>query len=273
MMRSVQILLLAICCLTVVEAQISVAPPVIFLNSSSRFGMLTVENGTEVVQEVSVAFRFGYPTSDSLGKMSMRYDDSLEARRSSCAEWLRVFPKKFTLAPRQQQTVRIAATSPGGLTDRLFWTRCITTALPQQQFVDTVQRGVTTRVSFAFEQVTTVVFTAGSPRPAIELEGKGIRPDSQVVAVLWHARLRGDAPFFGTAVTKIFDSSGRQVDETTETLAIYVDMMKRSEFKRSALRRGTYTAEVTLLSKRNDIAQENIVQLQPITTRFTIIIP
>jgi hypothetical protein len=272
-MRSLRVLVMAICSLTIVEAQISVAPPVIFLNSSNRFGTLTVENGTEVGQEVSVVFRFGYPTSDSLGRMSMRYDDSLEARRSSCAEWLRIFPKKFTLAPRQQQTVRIAATMPSGLSDRLFWTRCITTASPQQQFVDTVQRGVTTKISFVFEQVTTVVFTAGSPRPAVELEGKGVRPDSQIVAVLWHARLRGNAPFFGTAVTKIFDSGGRQVDETTETLAIYVDMMKRSEFKRSALRRGTYTAEVTLLSKRNDIAPENIIQLQPITTRFTILIP
>ena len=226
-MRSLRVLVMAICSLSIVEAQISVAPPVIFLSSSNKFGTLTVENGTDVGQEVSVVFRFGYPTSDSLGRMSMRYDDSLEARRSSCAEWLRIFPKKFTLAPRQQQTVRIAATMPSGLSDRLFWTRCITTASPQQQFV----------------------------------------------AVLWHARWKGNAPFFGTAVTKIFDSGGRQVDETTETLAIYVDMMKRSEFKRSALHRGTYTAEVTLLSRRNDIAPENIIQLQPITTRFTILIP
>jgi len=272
-MLPLRILVVAVCCLTAAEAQISVSPPVVFLNSTNRFGSLTVENGTEVTQEVSLSFRFGYPTSDSLGKMSMRYDDSLEARRSSCAEWLRVFPKKFTLAPRQQQTVRIAASMPGGLTDRLFWTRCITAAAPQQVFIDTAQRGVTTKISFAFEQVTTVVFTVGSPRPAVELEGKGVQPDSQVVAVLWHAHLRGNAPFFGTAVTKIFDSAGRQVEETTETLAIYVDMMKRSEFKRSAFRRGTYTAEVTLFSKRNDIAQENIVQLQPITRRFTILIP
>ncbi|MCX6143015.1 MAG: hypothetical protein NTZ35_07325 [Ignavibacteriales bacterium] len=272
-MRLLRVLVLAVCCLAAVEAQISVAPPVVFLNSTNRFGTLTVENGTEVVQEVSVAFRFGYPTSDSLGKMSMRYDDSLEARRSSCAEWLRVFPKKFTLAPRQQQTVRIAASIPSGLSDRLFWTRCITTAAPRQQFVDTVQRGITTNVSFVFEQVTTVAFTAGSPRPAVEIEGKGVRSDSQSVAVLWHAHLRGNAPFFGTAVTKIFDARGHQVDEISETLAIYVDMMKRSEFKRSVLGQGSYTAEVTLLSKRNDIAPENIVQLQPITTRFTILIP
>ncbi len=272
-MRRLTVLVVAVCCLTIAQAQISVAPPVIFLNSTNRFGSLTVENGTDVVQEVSVAFRFGYPSSDSLGKMSMRYDDSLEARRSSCAPWLRVFPKKFTLAPRQQQTVRIAASVPSGLSDRLFWTRCITTAAPQQQFVDTVQRGITTKISFVFEQVTTVVFAVGSPRPAVEIEGKGVRLDSQFAAVVWYARLRGNAPFFGTAVTKIFDSSGRQVDETTETLAIYVNMMKRSEFKRSVLGRGSYTAEVTLLSKRNDIAPENIVQLQPITTRFTILIP
>jgi hypothetical protein len=272
-MRSLRIIILALCCFTAIEAQISVAPPVIFLNSASRFGSLTVENGTEVGQEVSIAFRFGYPTSDSVGKMSMRYDDSLEARRSSCAEWLRVFPKKFTLAPHQQQTVRIAASMPGGQSDRLFWTRCITTAAPQQRFVDTVQRGVTTNISFVFEQVTTVVFTVGAPRPAVEIEGKGVRTDSQSVALLWRAHLKGNAPFFGTAVTKIFDSGGRQLDENTETLAIYVDMMKRSEFKRSVLRRGSYTAEVTLLSKRNDIAPENIVQLQPITTRFTVLIP
>ena len=248
-MRSLRILVLAACCYTVTQAQISVAPPVIFLNSTNRFGTLTVENGTDIVQEVSIAFRFGFPTSDSLGKMSMRYDDSLEARRSSCAAWLKVFPKKFTLGPRQQQTVRIAASMPGGLSDRLFWTRCITTAAPQRQLIDTIQQGVTTNISFVFEQVTTVVFAAGSPRPSVELEGKGVRPDSQSVAVLWHARLRGNAPFFGTAVTKIFDAGGHQVDETTETLAIYVDMMKRSEFRRSVLGRaghsGSHTAEQT----------------------------
>lgn len=272
-MRPLRVFLLQACALSLAHAQISIAPPVIFLNTSNRFGTLMVQNGTDVVQEVSVSFRFGYPASDSLGNMSIRYDDSLEARRSSCAGWLKVFPKKFTLAPRQQQTVRIATSPPAGLADRLFWTRCITSAAPQQVFIDTVQRGVTAKLNFVFEQVTTAVYTAGSPRPSIEIEGKGVHLDSQSVVVLWKARSKGNAPFFGTAVTRLYDSRGRQVDETTETLAIYVDMMKRSVFKRSAFSRGTYTAEVTLLSRRNDISPENIVQLQPITTRFTITIP
>ncbi len=254
------------------RAQVSVSPPALFINSTNRFGTFTVENKTAETQEVSIKFIFGYPVSDSIGNMSMQYNDTIAEAQHSLAGWIKGFPRKFVLPSGSQQIVRLNAQPPGNLSDGMYWSRIVTSAQPQTKRIDTVRTGITTQLNFVFEQVTTVLYTKGALNMSLEIADPYIVEDSASVRLIWKTVKKGNTPYFGTANVKVFDEIGNVVDETIETLSIYVTMNKKATFDRNTLKPGKYTAEIKFVTERNDIASENFIQLSPIVNRFAFTI-
>ncbi len=266
-------ILSALMFMNTVHAQVVVAPPVVFMSPENRFGLLLLENRTAITQEVSIEFKFGYPASDSLGVVAMQYADSIAERQYSIASWLKAFPKKFILAPGQQQSVRLAMKLPPSLPDGIYWTRLITTGAPQQKFIDTVSAGITTQINYVFQQITTAVVVKGTINSQLAVQGKGAYRDSSGISILWHVDRTGNAPYFGTAVTKLYNQRGELIDEAKETLAIYFPMMKRSVFPNAKIQPGTYSVEVALLPERTDIPGDQLKQFGSFSRRFSVTIP
>jgi len=254
------------------QAQISVSPPALFMNSNNRFGTFIVENKTGETQEVSVNFRFGYPVSDSIGNMSMQYKDSIAEAQYSIAGWIKGFPRKFYLMPGTQQIIRLTTQPPPDLSDGMYWSRIITSSQPQAKRIDTVRTGITTQLNIVFEQVTSVLYGKGTLNTNIEIIDPYIVEDSASVRLVWKTVKKGNAPYFGTVNVKVFDESGNVVDETVETIGIYLTMNKKATFNRNKLKQGNYVAEIKFVTERNDIASDNIIQLPPIVKKiaFTI---
>ena len=254
------------------QAQISVSPPVLFMNSKNRFGTFIVENKTSKAQEVSIKFRFGYPMSDSVGNLSMQYNDTITETQYSLVNWIKGSPRKFFLPPGTQQIIRLNTQPPPDLSDGMYWSRIITSAQPQAKRIDTVRSGITTQINFAFEQITTVLYSKGSLNTDLEITNPFIVEDSANINLVWTTVKKGNAPYFGTAEVKLFDENGSVVDETVETLGIYATMNKKASFTRTKVKPGKYTAEISMVTERNDIASENIVQLPSIVKKiaFTI---
>jgi len=271
-MRTLYFYLLLALFIVNAQAQISVSPPALFMNSNNRFGTFIVENKTGEAQEVSIKFRFGYPVSDSLGNLSMQYNDTIAEVRHSLAGWIKGFPRKFILIPGAQQIIRLTTQPPQNLSDGMYWSRIITSAQPQAKRIDTVRVGITTQINFVFEQITTVLYAEGVLNTGLEITDPFIVEDSATVGLVWKTVKTGNAPYFGTVNVKVFDEIGNVVDETIETLGIYVTMNKKASFDRNKLKPGKYTAEITLVTERNDIAPDNIIQLPPIVKKvaFTI---
>ncbi len=99
------------------QAQVIVAPTVLFMSDQSRFGTFVVMNRSNTPQEISISFRFGFPESDSAGITRMEYSDTAMERLHSCQEWLKGFPQKFIVNPGQQQVVRLLVAPPTGIAD------------------------------------------------------------------------------------------------------------------------------------------------------------
>ncbi len=253
-------------------AQVSIAPPALFISSSSHFGTFLVENKTGDPQEVSIKFRFGYPISDSLGNLSMQYDDSVAEALHSMADWVKGFPRKFILPPGTQQIVRLNTQPPANLSDGIYWSRIITSAQAQAKRIDTIRSGITTQINVAFEQVTTVLYCKGSLTTNLEIIDPIVIEDSATIRLVWKTVKTGNAPYFGTLKVKLVDASGTDIDESTEIVGIYATMNKKASFSHSKVKAGNYTAEVTFISERNDIASENIIHIPPIVKKiaFTI---
>ena len=252
-----------------VRAQVIVAPTILYLSSQDQFGTFVVMNRSKDPQEIIVSFRFGYPTSDSLGNIFMQYDDSIAAQKYSCADWLKGFPRQFILNPGQQQVVRLTVRPQQGLPDGVYWTRLVTRSTPQVKFIDTVKTGVTANITFVLEQVTTVIYEKGGIGTSVTVSNAGTFADSTHLNVIARINRGGNAPFFGTVNLKVLDAAGNMVYTDKLLLAAYFSMNVKFSVPLSELRVGDhYTAVLDLSSDRPDIPPENLIKVEPVEQKI-----
>ncbi len=261
-MKKTLTVLLVLLSVTVVRAQVIVAPTILFMSDQSRFGTFIVMNRSNTPQEISISFRFGFPESDSTGNIRMQYDDSLMAKEHSCDPWLRGFPQKFIVNPGQQQVIRLLVSAPQSIPDGEYWTRLITSSTPQAKTIDTVRTGITANITFVLQQVTTVVYKKGYANTTVDIPEFRASRDSSSMNLVARIARGGNSPFFGKMSVAVKDAAGNTVFTSQEILAIYPNSMYvKFAVPLSNLRSGRYSAEVTLDSDRNDIPSEDLLKV------------
>lgn len=270
LIKSLIVLALLILFAETSTSQVTVAPVLITLDDQNRFGTYMVQNRSDSPQDVTVDFVFGYPSSDSLGNTYMVYDDSVSAGRYSAAPWVRAFPRVFTVAPGQQQTVRLTSRPPSNLEDGMYWARIKTSASARPDEADTL--GSTTigaRIIFRFEQITTVMFRKGTVITGIETGTHTISEADDTHHLLLTLRQTGNAPFLGTMEVVVSDANDQNVFEHNEPVAIYFDVEKKIAIPSDKLEPGSYKVQVRFKTSRADIPAASIVQAPTITDTFS----
>jgi hypothetical protein len=254
-----------------VIAQVTVAPVFVFMDDRNRFGSMTIINGSNQAQEISVDFLFGYLSSDQDGNGLMIYDDSLSAVRYGATDWLRAFPRTFVLEAGQRQTVRINARPPAQLEDGMYWTRVRTTSNPQTALIEQTEiEGVTTQISFRFEQNTALFYSKGNLQTGIEIAGLSAERNENGYSALVDIKRIGNTPFLGTVITRLRDVNNNTVSENRAPVSIYFDGLRRYNAALQDLPHGQYTLEVRFESQRGDMASQNIVQIQPVSQTIQV---
>jgi len=202
----------------------------------------------------------------------MVYDDSATAARSSLVPWVRAFPRRVLLAAGQQQMVRLTLRPPEGLEEGVYWARLVVSSVPESPPVDTAPRGITTQITFRLQQITTVLYRRGDTRTAVEVGPVVVREDSADLHLLVPLKRTGAAPFLGSVKVRVEDARGAVVQEGTETTSVYYSLVKHITLPRSRLRSGAYTAEITAVAERPDVAPDALFPMAPVVfrTRFTV---
>lgn len=255
-----------------VKAQVGIAPPVVYIGNSVPFGTLAVTNSTNVPQQVEISFRFGFPASDSLGKMYIDFNDSLAAEKYSCASWVSGFPTKFILNPGQEQVVHMTISPPDTLPDGAYWSRIITVSQPQQTFNTAVQSGVRANVIFVFKQITALMYENGKVGTKLTFDGLRESQDSSSVNIYAGLRRGGNAPFLGTASIRVVDDQGQVVYTDFGLVAVYLSFVQHFAVPISKLPPGKYKAEIEVTSERPDIPPQHLLQISPISKSIRFIV-
>lgn len=255
------------------EAQVAIAPTAVFLDDRTPFGTLLIANRSGEPQEVAIEFRFGYPVSDSLGRIAMAYGDSLPAAAWSVRPWVRAFPRRFVLEPGEDQMVRIVARVPPGLPEGVYWTRIVTSSVGRAPVLAAGDggNGPSARVDVRLEQVTTLLYRHGRVGTAVSIGDPVVTTDSAGVHFLVPLARGGNAPFLGTLAVRVIDAAGASVAHAEETIALYVPMTRRLRVAR--LPRGRYTAEIVVETRRGDLPREELFEIRPVTRRVPFTVP
>ena len=255
------------------QAQVIVAPTILFMSDRSPFGTFIVMNRSNTQQEISISFKFGFPESDSLGNIRMQYGDSAMAKEHSCELWLRGFPQKFIINPGQQQVVRLLVVPPPNIPDGEYWTRLITSSTPQAKVIDTVKTGITASITFVLQQVTSIIYMKGNVNTSVSLPEIRVAQDSASVNLYADISRGGNSPFFGKISAVVKNKVGDTVYSDEQIIAVYPsNMIIKFAVPLSKLPAGTYTADVRLESERSDIQPEDLLKVALVekTIKFSV---
>lgn len=252
-------------------AQVVVAPKLVNVSDQERFASVFVENRTNRPQEVSLEFKFGYPVTDSLGSVSMKYGDRQAADSLDIGKHITPYPRKFLLPPGQRQRVRLALRPPDDLPDGMYWSRLAFTASQfEQDAPPPNQAAVETKIRYRFRQVISVFYRHGSLETGVRFRKMRSSRDRDNIYITSRVERIGNAPYLGTASLEVVnDSTGTVVTAQENKAAVYFDMTHRFAVPRPDLTDGTYRAKVTYETRRKDVASSDLVPADP-TSRTLI---
>jgi len=251
-------------------AQIIISPYIVLLNENNRFGKFIVQNESNETYEVTISFLFGFPQSDSSGSMTMKYIDNPDSTYTSSVNWIKAFPRKFFLEPKQRQLIRMMVNPDRELSPGTYWARIVTSSAPTSVAADTLKQGISAKIKFVLNQITTLLYRTGNIETGAELKNYFVKEDSGGTSIFAELNRKGNSPFFGDAVVSVFNDSGK-AGEKTEGLSLYYNLTKKFYFEN--LKPGNYSAEIKIIHNEKEVIPESTIkQGEPIIRRlqFTV---
>jgi len=243
-----------------IYSQVIISPYIVYMDKKDRFGTFLVQNKSMEEYEINISFIFGYPTTDSLGNGTMKYIENPADSLPSIAKWVRAFPKNFVLVPEQKQIVRMTVRPQGYLEPGTYWTRMVTSSTPKSAPVDTLQGGISAKVRFVLNQVTTVVYRVDTATTALNLENMNVESDSANLQFFVDINREGNSAYFGNMITRLFNENGDTVGVDKSFIQVYYDMKKRIDFPIDSLAEGKYRVELEILfNEKEDIPESRLV--------------
>ncbi len=239
------------------KSQISIYPTAAFINPISRTGSMDVINTSNETREIAISLKFGYSSSDSLGNLMTKWNDSTAAKEYSLKPYLKVYPSKLLIPPNEQATIRFMVRGLPEGNNKFYWTRITASSVPEIPQIDTVGEGkVTAQIIIKSEMVGLVGMLKGKNTADMDYNLVDSFTDTTKLILLIKQTKTGDSPFWGGMYTKIYDASGDLVTEGGTGLAVYFSCLQRLAFDRDKFKPGKYMARITLTNSREEIPEE-----------------
>jgi P pilus assembly chaperone PapD len=262
---------------------VMIAPNAIIIDGKTGTGAITLVNSGDRAAEISISTLYGYPVTDSSGRMTLRTFPVVDDTTPSAASWLRAFPERLMLAPGARRTVRLLAQAPQGLADREYWARLVvssrpgTGATPNIAGPDTlgVPAGGDVRVGFTLEvrSVLGVFYRRGAVATGLVLDSARATVEADSIVARVRMARTGNAAFVGSLRAVVRDSAGVVRATATLPLGVYYTIEPRLAIPRTGLASGRYSLELDAVSARPDVAAGSLLPISPVRTTTTVTIP
>lgn len=252
-------------------AQVSIAPTSLFFDEQNRFGSLTISNGGQQAQEISISTEFGFPTTRN-GNLTIVNDSAL-AETKSIADWIKVFPQNFTLQPNQRQTVRFVARPPNNLEPGGYWSRVRIQSNPVSPPIESVEEGqVGAQINLVVNQVIAAHLRTRDAKTGVKVSSVDFSQENDTGHIAISMEQTGNAPFVGSISLEVKNSNGETVWETNTTNSVYTTITRSFNMDLSELDAGQYTLSGVISSQRRDVSQDKLLQIEPVTFKKQITI-
>ncbi len=276
--------MLALASASLAAQGVMVAPHAVFIDHRLRSGSVLLYNPGTAPVEVAISTLFGYPTTDSAGKIAL--DTLLADSSRSALSWIQAFPRRLTVGPRERQTVRLLARPPAGLSDGEYWLRLVIAAQAGSVPITGVADTTAIQVGLKLE-VRTIIgvnYRKGPVNTGVALSGVTARIVGDSLVTRSTLKRIGNAAFIGTIRETLVDSTGAAItqragDSLVATYAspvgVYFTMQPRlaSAIPQPGLKRGRYWLRYEVVAEREDLDPTVVLKAPAVRDSVQLVIP
>ena len=248
----------------IVSWAVLVSPHAVFIDARSKTGQVTLINTGTTAEEVSLEAKFGFPSTDSAGNITVRMIDQPAADQPSAAAWIRIFPRRVVVQPNDRQIVRLLVQPPAGLPEGEYWSRLIITSQGAQVPVQGADTTVRAGVSLIVSTVISVTYRNGRVATGVRLDDFRAERDGDSLIAWVGLTRQGNAAYLGTTWIRLRDAAGRVVKEWDTPTAVYYSVHRRYAFPLDSVPPGSYTADLEVTTARADLDSRYILPAAPI---------
>jgi P pilus assembly chaperone PapD len=252
-----------------------IAPTAVFIDARTRAASLMVVNPNDQPAEIEIGTLFGYPVTDSAGQLVLRTVEQPDSAMPSAAAWVRPFPRRMTLPPHVQQTVRLLVSPPPGLPDGEYWARLVVTArggqLPITQATDT--GSVRVGLSVEVRTILPVLYRKGKQQGGITLSSLTTERRGDSLLVRAHVERTGTAAALGTARGELVDSTGTVRATFSAPVSAYYAIDPRFALGLTAVPAGRYLLRLEIAPGRLDLSPDVIVPFTTVRDSVAVQLP
>ena len=253
-----------------------VAPHLVHVDHRLRSGQLILLNpGTRPV-EVEVSTIFGYPGTDSTGRVVLVTEPEPGPDRPSAAGWIQAYPRRTTVPPGERQVVRLLARPPAALPDGEYWTRIVVAAreapaspAPADSAVDGVRIGLTLEV----RTIIALIYRKGAVTGGVTATGLAAEVRGDSVAFGVELARAGNAAWLGMLRAELRDSTGTIRARDSSQVAVYYPMAPRYRLPVAGLPPGRYRLRLVLDGERDDVPPEARLRFPAVRDSVEVTIP
>lgn len=242
-------------------AGVSVSPSAIFLDASKQSGRVVVSNSAAQAMEFTVLMRFGYPVTDTAGRMVFRFIENTDGEPSAMP-WVRVYPERFMLEAGESRVVVFHANPAEGLAAGEYWANPVIAGTP-----------VAAEDGGAVALVLSLKYRCGNVATGVELGEVVSESMGDVLRFTIPLRRTGNAAFLGNLLCRLYDTQGSLVRDHLEPIAVYHTLHRTIEFATSDFPAGVHSGFVEVNTDRQGDAPGDFLSAAPVSRTITIIVP
>ena len=274
-MKALLLLLLAPLAAPLAAQGVLIAPTAVFVDARVRTGSLLLVNPNDEPAEIEIGTLYGYPVTDSLGRISLHTIEQPDSTEPSAAGWVRIFPRRVTIAPKAQQTVRLLVSPPPNIPDREYWARLVITArgghVPLATQGDTT--GVTVGLTVEVRTIIPLLYRKGKPSTAPVLSALRAARDGDSLVVRAKLSREGNAALLATVRGELVDSTGRVRGGFLTPISAYYPIEPRFTLSVDTIPPGSYRLRVEVASHRQDLPPDVLLPFRLLRDSVAVQLP
>ena len=261
---------------------VMIAPNAVVIDGRIGTGAVTLVNSGDRAAEISISSLFGFPATDSAGRMRLETFATVDDTMPSASAWLRAFPERFVLAPGARRTVRLLVTPPAGIPDREYWARLVVSsraaardARPSGADTVATDANADMRVGLALEvrSILGVFYRRGVLATGVRLDSARAFVEGDSIVTRVRMTRTGNAAFVGTLRGVVRDATGAARATMTLPLGVYYTLEPRLSAPLGQLPAGKYTVDLDVQAARPDVSAGTLLPVAPTRAAAMLDIP
>ncbi|MDB5034052.1 MAG: hypothetical protein JWQ98_1293 [Chlorobi bacterium] len=250
------------------RAQIEVSPTRVLLSMRERSREVNVLNTTDNQSEVEVELGYKLFRYDSIGAITLDSARTELEHAKSGKEWLKIYPKRFSLPPHGSRLVRVMVTIPDSAAEGEYWGRVVVTSTPVARVnADDTTSGIQTNLMMRLQVDLPVIIRKGAPGTGIEFDAMRGMARADETLFLLDMHRTGNAAYRGT-IRAALTGGGTEIAKVEEQYTAEFAYRQALHFPK--LKDGGYRLAVESVSVKKGGANDAVIQSPTVSKNYGV---